>query len=48
MGKVAARAEMWAGGGCSLKRQVAFESVRETLVMKNRKTDRSHHGLQKI
>ena len=33
------------GGGCSLKRQVAFEWVRKTLVMKNRKMDRSHHGL---
>ena len=48
MGKVAARAELGAGGGYSLKRQVAFEWVRKTLVIKNWKTDRSHHGLQKI
>ena len=48
MGKVAARAELGAGGGCSLKRQVAFEWVRKTLVVENRKIDRSHHSLSEM
>lgn len=45
---VAAKAELWVGGGGCLKRQVAFERVRKTLVMNDPKLDWSHHGLRKI